>query len=97
MAEPAAAAEPLASARDGVQTLRDLAALGHQGVAATVAEIRQRTGLGQGELAMLVGVEQSVLAIWEAGHIAPRLHHLSRIVEVLDQHERAAGPGSCRP
>jgi DNA-binding transcriptional regulator YiaG len=80
-----------------VQTLRDLAALGHQGVTATIAEIRQRTGLGQGELAMLLGVEPSALAVWEAGHVAPRLHHLFRLIEVLDEHEQAAGPDGCRP
>jgi DNA-binding XRE family transcriptional regulator len=92
MAELVRVAELSAQPPDGVEALRSLAALGHEGVASAVAAIRQRIGIGQAELAMLVGVQPSVIAVWEAGHVAPRLHHLFRLVAVLDEHERGSGP-----
>jgi DNA-binding transcriptional regulator YiaG len=94
MAEPV---EPSAHAPDGVEALRGLAALGHKGVAAAIAAIRRRTGLGPTELGMMVGVQPSVIAVWEAGHVAPRLHHLFRLVAVLDESEQAPGHRGRQP
>jgi ribosome-binding protein aMBF1 (putative translation factor) len=88
---------PLASPSDGVAILRSLAALGHEGVAAAVSEIRQRTGLSHAQLAMRIAVDPSAIAVWEAGHVAPRLHHLFRLVEVLDECERASGRMAASP
>jgi hypothetical protein len=85
---------------DAVWVLRALARLGYQGIAQAPGQARQQTGLQPGELAALLGLAPAALLLWEQGLFLPKLCHLLRLGDLLDQHDQAQPPPTpptCRP
>lgn len=53
---------------------------------ASIRNLRRRLGLSQRALAALVGVPQSTIYRWEAGHASPNGGHLAKLHQVARDH-----------
>lgn len=49
----------------------------------TIRELRERAGLSQMKLAVLVGVSLGAIRQWESGKVEPKARHLLKLAEVL--------------
>jgi transcriptional regulator with XRE-family HTH domain len=49
----------------------------------TIRELRERAGLSQMRLAVLVGVSLGAVRLWESGKAEPKARHLLKLAEVL--------------
>lgn len=76
--------EPL----DGLQLLRDLGALGPDGLARAIRQARERIGLGLDTLASRLAVTREHLQLCEDGRIEPRPYLLYRLAAALRDAER---------
>lgn len=50
----------------------------------TLLEYRQEHGMTQEEMALLLGVEQSLYSRWEHGRVTPSLRSAARILEATE-------------
>jgi ribosome-binding protein aMBF1 (putative translation factor) len=79
-------------APDGLQVLRDLGALGPDGLARAIRQARQRLGLDLEVLARRLGVRPEHLELCELGRIEPRPYLLYRLAGMLHDAEAADAP-----
>ena len=87
-------AQPLQNgqAPDGLQVLRDLGALGPDGLAQAIRQARERLGLDVETLAPRLAVRPEHLVLCEKGRIEPRPYVLYRLAALLRDAERANAP-----
>jgi hypothetical protein len=79
-------------APDGLQVLRDLGALGPDGLAQAIRQARERLGLDVETLAPRLAVRPEHLLLCEEGRIEPRPYLLYRLAALLRDAERANAP-----
>jgi hypothetical protein len=72
---------------DAAGVLRGLAALGYDGIAQAIRQVREQTGLQPHELSWRLGLPSDAVALWEQGSFIPRTHHLLRLGQVLADHQ----------
>ena len=82
---------------DAAVVVCGLAALGYDGIAQAIRQVREQTGLGPHELGMRLGLPTDALVLWEQGSFIPRTHHLLRLGQVLVDHQHAAAPTHATP
>lgn len=87
-------AQPLqeGQAPDGLQVLRDLGALGPDGLAQAISQARERLGLDIERLAPRLAVRPEHLLLCEQGRMEPRPYLLYRLAALLREAERANAP-----
>ncbi len=87
-------AQPLqeGQAPDGLQVLRDLGALGPDGLAQAIRQARERLGLPVEVLAPRLTVRPEHLQLCELGRIEPRPYLLYRLAALLRDAELANAP-----
>jgi len=66
-----------------IHTQDGLKALLYMDLADQIKRARRRAGLSQHQLATMVGVQQSGISHWESGKVAPELHNILKVAEVL--------------
>ncbi len=76
-------------APDGLQVLRDLGALGPDGLAQAIRQARERLGLDVERLAPRLAIRPEHLLLCEEGRIEPRPYLLYRLAALLRDTERA--------